>query len=103
MMASLDHGHPILNGYNGYWPKEFRARMNLAQTMPDSDSLDQLREETSLRWILVEMNLLPPAKKFRWNRLLEDGGGAGLRLAIYEPPRALFEVIDQAGISAPQP
>ena len=71
--------------------------------MPDSDSLDQLREETSLRWILVEMNLLPPAKKFRWNRLLEDGGGAGLRLAIYEPPRALFEVIDQAGIYGPQP
>jgi len=61
MYRSIYHGRPLVNGYDGYHPKEFRHRMALACRLPRPSALAQLRRETGVRLILVDTEALSEA------------------------------------------
>jgi hypothetical protein len=118
MLRALDHGRPILNGYHGYWPSEFPARMALACRLPDPESLDALRKDTGLEYILVDLDRIdtrsarprpyycppvpgdrpdaqgPSSDAARWQAVL-GSGRHDLMLAAVEGKRLLFRVSGQ--------
>ena len=59
MHRAMVHGRPILNGFHGYWPATFPARMALACRLPDPDALVTLRRETGLEMVLVHLEPQP--------------------------------------------
>lgn len=44
MVQALDHGHPLVNGYSGFFPDEHRALREGLATFPDVATLARLRE-----------------------------------------------------------
>jgi hypothetical protein len=64
MYRAIHHRQPILNGYNGYWPRGFPERMQLACRLPDTDALRTLVRETGLATIIVHVGVwgTPPSK-----------------------------------------
>jgi hypothetical protein len=57
MHRAAVHGRAILNGLNGYWPREFPARMALACRLPDPQALAALRADTGVELVLVHLAL----------------------------------------------
>lgn len=49
------HGHALLNGLDGYWPRDFPERMALACRLPDPDALAALRATTGVEFVLVHL------------------------------------------------
>jgi hypothetical protein len=58
MYRSIFHRRPVLNGYSGYWPEGFPARMQLACRLPEPAALAELRRLTDLDTILVHLGPL---------------------------------------------
>jgi hypothetical protein len=52
MLWSMTHWNPLLNGYSGYWSREYVNRLGLMLAFPDPASLRMLRE-LGVRYILV--------------------------------------------------
>lgn len=53
MLLALDHGHPLLNGYTGFFPagdREMRQRM---ATFPDAATVDELRAR-GVRYVVAD-------------------------------------------------
>jgi hypothetical protein len=117
MYRSIFHHHPILNGYEGYWPAGFPERMALASTLPDANALARLRRDTGLAWILVHADDIGSfergmcveyaragmsvpdcrrdigiAERDAWLALARDGGRDDLRLVAREGNELLFTV-----------
>jgi hypothetical protein len=65
MYRALRHRRPLLNGYSGYYPAEFPARMALACRLPDPEALATLVRETGLELILVHTRWLVQAREAR--------------------------------------
>jgi hypothetical protein len=63
MNRSIGHRRPLLNGYNGYYPADFPARMALACRLPDPEALAELVRTTDLEMILVHTNFLGTARR----------------------------------------
>jgi hypothetical protein len=55
MHRAAVHGRALVNGLNGYWPRDFPARMALACRLPDAGALAALRTETGLELLLVHL------------------------------------------------
>jgi hypothetical protein len=84
MYRAIYHRRPLLNGYGGYWPRDFIARMQLAMQLPDPNALATLRRETGLATIVVNVPDLYPKQQAAWRTTLE-GGSPGLRpLGTYD-------------------
>jgi hypothetical protein len=49
---SIFHWKRMVNGYSGYYPPSYLARMHRLRTFPDSGSLDQLRADR-VRYVVV--------------------------------------------------
>jgi hypothetical protein len=49
---SIFHWKPMVNGYSGYYPASYLARMQRLATFPDSDSIAQLRSD-GVRYVVV--------------------------------------------------
>ena len=65
MYRSIEHRRPVVNGYNGYWPDTFPARMRLACRLPQPQALAKLRRLTGLATILVHpraLDRMPPGR-----------------------------------------
>jgi hypothetical protein len=107
MYRAIAHRHPLLNGYSGYWPREFEQRIELACRLPDVTALRQLARETDVELILVNRhgwgrpgarppNECPRALKGAtrwqtWQRLARTGHPA-LTLVARQDDRLLFRV-----------
>jgi hypothetical protein len=119
MYRSIFHHHPILNGYDGYWPAGFPERMALADTLPDANALARLRADTGLALILVHADEIGSfergmcleyaragvavpdcrrdiglADRAAWLALARDGGRDDLRLLAREGDELLFGVTE---------
>jgi hypothetical protein len=115
MVRSIYHRHPLLNGYNGYWPQEFPQRMALACRLPDRDALAELVDATGVDLVLVHLISLdgsrhhgaglsrcppdprrdaaPPGSESReWIAVATDGTRSDLRLVAREGDQLLFRV-----------
>jgi hypothetical protein len=53
---SVNHWHPILNGYSGYYPPSYIQTVRLMQTFPDDESIARLRA-LNVRFIVVHRSL----------------------------------------------
>lgn len=65
MYRSIFHGRPVVNGYDGYWPRDFPTRIDLACRLPDADALARLRDETGVRTIVVDVGRSAPMPNVR--------------------------------------
>jgi len=89
---SIFHRRPLLNGYSGYWPAGFRARMALAERLPDPAALEELRRATGLRQVLVHAAGCTSERRDAWNDVAAGrAGSAGLTLVAREGSDLLFE------------
>jgi hypothetical protein len=77
MLLSIYHRHPLLNGYNGYWPAEYPARIALACRLPDRDALAELARTTGVELIRVHVMALDGARH----------GGVGVTTRCPPDPR----------------
>ncbi len=97
MYRAIFHRRPILNGYSGYWPSGFPARVALARRLPDPAALEALGRETGLRLILLRAASLSAAERARWAPILEAGGNTRLRrLGVDDNGDVLFAVLSSA-------
>ena len=55
MLASLDHGHPILGGYTGFFPDEFAARARLVDQIGSVEARAALRD-LGIRYLVVDLD-----------------------------------------------
>ena len=119
MYRSIFHGRALVNGYDGYWPAAFPARMALVASLPDPRALAALRRETGLELILTHLEQfgvaerevcegleqasvpLPPpgchqdfggAERAAWLAIAERGGRDDLRLLTRDGADLLFAV-----------
>jgi hypothetical protein len=84
MYRAIFHRRPLLNGYGGYWPDGFIARMELASRLPDPRALAALRAETGLTTVVVNLGDLDPRQRVAWQTTLA-GGSPWLRpLGAYD-------------------
>jgi hypothetical protein len=91
MFESIGTWRPLLNGYGGFYPKDYPARMGLAQSLPDSAALRQLKNATGVELVLVRGAPDHP-KMQAWERLASRGGGDGLALIARAGDELLFRV-----------
>jgi hypothetical protein len=124
MYRAIAHRQPLLNGYSGYWPAAFAARMDLACRLPAADAVRQLQAETGLALVVVNRAhwtprdpfdrrhgvppngcphaLLGPQRWQAWERVAA-GGHPLLELVARDPDRLLFRVRPPAADSRPSP
>jgi len=91
MYRSIFHWRPVLNGYSGYWPKEFPTRMGYARVLPNVAALDLLRRQTGLAAVLVHTDDLDASARAAWMAVAADGG-PDLRLVARDGSALLFAV-----------
>jgi hypothetical protein len=63
MFRAIGHRRPLLNGYSGYYPVDFPARIGLACLLPDPEALAALVKTTDIGMILVHVNQLQLARR----------------------------------------
>ena len=98
MFASIGPWYPLLNGYGGYFPAEYPARMRLAARLPDEIALRDLRRTTGVAWVLVRGRIGNP-RLSPWLELKRNPGGQLLRVVVGSEDEMLFAVdpeIDRA-------
>ena len=49
---SINHWHPLVNGYSGYYPPGYIRTLELMRTFPDDESIARLRA-LNVRFIVV--------------------------------------------------
>jgi hypothetical protein len=57
---SVSHWHPLVNGYSGYYPRNYSYSLDRIHRFPDQDAIDLLRM-LDVRYILVHAAFLPPS------------------------------------------
>jgi hypothetical protein len=105
MYRAIHHRRPLLNGYHGYWPAEFPARMALACDLPDPRALAELHRTTGVEHVVVHLASLYAARRTRFpppygcppNPLWDEAPrGAELQRWLGMPP-AVLEVVAKDG------
>lgn len=89
---SIFHWRPLLNGYNGYWPRALLERLSLAARLPEPGALARLRAETGLAVLLVHLADLPPGWRRAWEATA-SGARDDLRLVARDGDDVLLEVV----------
>jgi hypothetical protein len=84
MYRAIFHRRPLLNGYGGYWPSGFIARMQVVARLPDPAALAALRAETALTTVVVHVDQLYPQGRIAWQDALEHGAPGLRRIGSYD-------------------
>ncbi len=58
MLAALDHGHPLLNGYSGFFPARHDRLAAAVETFPDDEALAAL-EADGAEWLVLDRRFRP--------------------------------------------
>ncbi len=91
MYRSVFHNRPLINGYSGYWPRDYPARVKLAAAFPNREAVAQLQRSTSLTQVLVDRQLITESQRAQWEEVKRQDSSS-LRL-VYEDDRySLFDV-----------
>ncbi|MGD9750410.1 MAG: hypothetical protein AB7W59_05365 [Acidimicrobiia bacterium] len=85
MLHGLTHGHPLINGYSGFFPEGDRALRRTLPTFPAPDTLDALRAR-GVRWIVTPRAWLDAEGR------AEGASGAGLSVAFDDGTSAVLEL-----------
>jgi hypothetical protein len=56
MLASLDHGHPLVNGYSGFFPAEYDDVAEMVKRSFPSDSAVRALAEHHVTWVVMDRN-----------------------------------------------
>jgi hypothetical protein len=84
MLQALDHGHPLLNGYTGFFPagdRDMRIRM---ASFPDADTVTELRSR-GVRYVVAD--------PFWWDADLDAAARAlGLTIVLGGPDGTLIDL-----------
>lgn len=56
---SISHWHPLVNGYSGYYPRDYLRTLSSMRTFPDDASIAWLRAH-EVRYIVVHRSYYPP-------------------------------------------
>lgn len=67
MLDALDHGHPLVNGYSGFFPTDHGRLRRALSGFPDGPSLAAL-EQRDVRWVLVDERWLSASRRSRLAR-----------------------------------
>lgn len=59
MLWSLQHWHPLINGYSGYYPPDYVRTLLRMAAFPDDQSIDWLRLH-DVRYVVVHQQFYPP-------------------------------------------
>jgi len=94
MYRAIFHRRPLLNGYGGYWPTDFLARMLRASRLPDASALAALRQQTGLTTVVVNTQDMPPDELARWQQTLREGS-PGLHPSGTYDDAVMLEVRDE--------
>lgn len=84
MLQALRHGHPIVNGYSGFFPPASDRMVRALRTFPSARSLRALHE-SHIRYAVV-------ARRLDAVRKLEQHPSSGLTLVYDRGPRLVFLV-----------
>jgi len=60
MLAGLDHGHPLVNGYSGFFADRYDRLSATVAAFPDGGSLDAL-EDARVHWLVVDRRFVSSA------------------------------------------
>jgi hypothetical protein len=93
---STFHWMPLVNGYSGFYPPSYLARLERVARFPDEDSVDSLRRE-HVKYIVVHDDGYPEGERLRIvERLVrldvrrlgdyEDGWGSGTVMEMKDTP-----------------
>ena len=85
MLQALRHGHPIVNGYSGFFPPKSDRLAELLANFPAANCLGVLRH-VGVRYVVVDKSAL----KARGRAL--PSAGPGLELVYDTPARSVFVV-----------
>jgi hypothetical protein len=97
MFESIGRWQPVLNGYGGFYPAAFPARMELAERLPDIAALQELVRSTGVELVVVRGTFLSPTDMGRWEKAAQQGGSGSFRLVARDGPDMLFSVVPSDG------
>jgi hypothetical protein len=89
MFHSIYHWQPLLNGYNSYYPTAFPRLMALAAQSPNPSALTELRKQTGLRYVWLDVSGMPVKQLRQWQGQMQPDTGS-LRLVAREGSNWLF-------------
>jgi len=90
VLASTLHWRPLLNGYTGHRPRQYRFLQRIAERLPAERSLTQLHRLTGFRHILLDGRHIPAASRSLW--LSAEQAGL-LRRVHTSPQTVIYEVV----------
>jgi hypothetical protein len=64
MLQALEHGHPLVNGYSGFFPSSYLTLRRAMQSFPDSKSV-QLALDSGVQYLVVERAWLTESRSAR--------------------------------------
>jgi hypothetical protein len=91
MLQGLRHGHPIVNGYSGFFPPNAAALANALRRLPDPTSLAYL-ERLDVRYVVVDRAWLAARQAAAHARA--DGVQAAWPREVFADPARVVYVID---------
>jgi hypothetical protein len=97
MFESIGRWQPVLNGYGGFYPAAFPARMALAGRLPDIAALQELVRSTGVELVVVRGTLLSRTDRERWEVVAQQRGSRGFRLVAVDGSDMLFSVTPSDG------
>jgi len=59
MLRSRAHWHPLVNGYSGHWPNDYRANREALNQFPDSTALDTIAR-LGVRYVMIDVKRYKP-------------------------------------------
>jgi hypothetical protein len=84
MLQALGHGHPLVNGYSGFFPPDAERVVLLLRRFPDASSLRMLREH-GVRYVIVDKRWVA-----EYETALRAVSPADLTLEYDAPTRLVF-------------
>lgn len=64
MLQAFGHGHPLVNGYSGFFPSSYLASRYAMQKFPDDESVGLLIKSGAV-YLVIERDWLTPARSAR--------------------------------------
>lgn len=66
MYYSLFHGHPVFNGYSGFWPPSYKKMAELERLKGASPHLISSLRRLGVSYVIINKNIADPGAKARW-------------------------------------